>query len=116
MIEKFAHKLAIYVIEKGNKEKEDYDIYQHGFIVGIELMINVMVGMFIAALFKSIPEFIIFLAILVPLRAFAGGVHLGSFFKCFFVSTGVTMLVIRVAHYWQLELIYSDLGIIFFFV
>lgn len=112
MIEKLAHKLTMFVIERGNK-KENYDIYHYGFTVGIELMISVIAGILIAMLFKSILEFIIFLALLIPLRAFAGGVHLGSFSKCFLLSTGVTTGVILLANYWKLKMVYSNLGIVF---
>lgn len=112
MINKTAHKLTKFVIEKGNKE-ENYDIYQYGFTVGIELMISIIVGALIAVLFKRVQEFVVYLAFLIPLRAFAGGMHLGSFSKCFYLSTGVTTLVIIVANNWQLKIIYNNLCIVF---
>lgn len=111
MIEKISHKLAVLAIEKEEISRENYDIYKYGFVVGIELLISIVFSILLAISFKSVLELFLFLIIFVPLRAFAGGIHLKTFIGCFFLSMFVLLSIIGIAKYGEIELLYSNIGI-----
>ena len=94
MIEKISHKLAVLAIEKEEISRENYDIYKYGFVVGIELLISIVFSILLAISFKSVLELFLFWIIFVPLRAFAGGIHLKTFIGCFFLSMFVLLSII----------------------
>ena len=52
-----------------------------------------MISMLIAALFKSIREFLVFYSFFVPLRSIGGGWHAKKTYRCLLVSFAVTIML-----------------------
>lgn len=78
--------LTDYVIHKGMVNEEDRDMYEYGFIITMEvglfaffcLLITLHLHMFIGG--------ILFFIIFVPLRSYAGGLHLEKYYSCLILS------------------------------
>lgn len=83
---KIAKKLSEYIINNGNADPDNYEIYEYGFILALENGISVIVGLFLAVLLEKTIEGIIFFAIFIPIRSYAGGLHFDRFIVCFVCS------------------------------
>ena len=112
MIENISHHIVMYAIAKGEVSEKDYDIYKYGFWVGIELCISIIVSVFCAISLHSLIELVLFFIIFVPLRAFAGGIHLKTFKNCFLLSIGSLMVILNLVKYCSLPVIVLNLGIL----
>ena len=75
-MEKIAKKLTDYYMRKGLINEKDTAIYQFGWQVSIEIFISIIASVGIALYLKMFPEMIFLGGIFIPLRTWAGGVHL----------------------------------------
>lgn len=81
-MERLASKFTDYLIHKGVILQENRNIYQFGFQVGFEVVLNTVISILIAIICKMEVECIVFFLVFIPLRSYAGGLHLDSYFKC----------------------------------
>ena len=91
-MEKIAKKLTDYYMRKGLINEKDTAIYQFGWQVSIEILISIIESIGIALYLKMFPEMIFLSGIFIPLRTWAGGVHLDRYWKCFVCSVMVLVV------------------------
>lgn len=96
-MEKAARALTEYVISKGVIKEADRYVYEYGFVVVLEIGSFVSFSIFMAVYLNMPIEGIVFFIIFMPLRSYAGGLHLNKFGACFVLScltyVGVLLLV-----------------------
>lgn len=85
-MEKAARVLTEYIIGKGMIGEADKKTYEYGFVVALEIGSFVSFSIFMALYLNLLMEGIIFFIIFVPLRSYAGGLHLKKFCSCFVLS------------------------------
>ena len=97
-MEKIADLLTHFLLKERHSKNLDYDVYKFGVLMALEVGINLIIALFLSALFGMIGYGILFLVFFSLLRAFAGGVHLEKFWKCTTLSSIVlcgTLFVIK---------------------
>lgn len=85
-MEKFSHILTAYLVQKGVIVADKSSIYQYGFQVGLEVSINTAISILIAVLCHMESETIVFFAVFIILRSYAGGLHLKTYISCLVCS------------------------------
>ena len=75
-----AKMLADYVLCKGVIIKDEYDLYEYGFQIALETGLSLIISGIIASMLHMIPEGILFFIVFIPLRSYAGGLHLKHYF------------------------------------
>lgn len=93
-MKQISEKLTQYIIKSGAVSPESYAVYQYGFQVGLEMLCSLTICCITAILLDMILEFVIFTAIFMLLRTYAGGIHLERFSSCLICSVGVQTLVL----------------------
>lgn len=99
-----SEKITEYVIKAGVISEESFAIYQYGFQIGLEMFSCFTVCLGIAILLHMIPQFIVSASIFILLRTYAGGVHLNSYFRCFFCSVSIQTLILLVNSWYTIML------------
>lgn len=96
-MEHLAEKLTHYIIAKGAIHKEDFEIYKYGLQTGMEMSLCMAISCLIAIHLNAFFEFLFFMIVFFPLRAYFGGIHMKHFLSCLIcscaVSTSVLILV-----------------------
>lgn len=69
--------------------EEDKEIYEYGYSLLKETIINVTVALIIAVIMKKINIFILFSVFFIPLRTFAGGFHAKNALSCSILSNAI---------------------------
>lgn len=111
-MEKIAKKLADYVIQKGTIEEEEREIYEYGFSIATEMLLCILVCFSISMILHTFIEGILFFVIFIPLRSYAGGLHLNNYWSCFSLSCLTFFIIMMLGKYLEFP-IYIAL-IIFF--
>lgn len=102
-MEKLASNLTEYLIHKKVILQERRNIYQFGFQVGLEVILNTVISILIAVACKMELECIIFFLVFIPLRAYAGGLHLDSYIKCMVCSCLSLLLILLIVKYINID-------------
>lgn len=100
-----SEKITDYVVKSGAISEESYVIYQYGFQIGLEMLSCFLVSFFIALYLHMIPQFIVFTAVFMFLRTFAGGMHMNHYLSCFICSIVVQITVMLTNEYFTLKCI-----------
>lgn len=90
--------IAKKLVEKNTISSENKPIYQYGIQQGLTIGLNFFTTFAIGLIFHMIIESFLFLAVYIPLRSFAGGVHAKTANRCYVYSTImiiVALLVIK---------------------
>lgn len=98
-MERLASKFTDYLIHKGVILQENRNIYQFGFQVGFEVVLNTVISILIAIICKMEVECIVFFLVFIPLRSYAGGLHLDSYFKCMVCSCLSLLFILLIVKY-----------------
>ncbi|MDE7425246.1 MAG: accessory gene regulator B family protein [Lachnospiraceae bacterium] len=93
-MEYLADKLTRYIISKGTISKEDYGVYKYGLQTGMEMILCMAISSLIAIYLKSFMEFLFFVIVFFPLRAYFGGIHMKHFLSCLICSCTVITCVL----------------------
>jgi len=88
--------LTDYVIRNGMVDEEDRQMYEYAFEVTAEVGLFIFVSLITVAYLHMYVEGILFFIIFMPLRSYAGGLHLEKFGSCFLFSC-LTFSVILLA-------------------
>lgn len=78
-------------IDKGRILLSEKEIYRYGYILFINLIINILSAILIGVILSEFVSVIVFLLSYIPLRTYAGGFHSVSNTRCFLISN---MLII----------------------
>lgn len=85
-MDKAAKLLTDYVEKKGAIERKERELYEYGFEIALEAMLSFIVCIVFATMLHMVLEGILFFVIFIPMRSFAGGLHLDQYWKCFLLS------------------------------
>ncbi len=115
-MEKVASYLTKYIFSKGVANKELFEVYQFGFISFMEITLSIIISLIIAIWMDMISECLLFFLIFIPLRSFAGGLHLKKYMNCLFFSCFTFVLILITVRYVTLAGTYSCIGSMIFLV
>lgn len=104
--------LTDYIIVKGVAEETDREMYEYAFEVALELGIFAAATIIIALCLEMFWEGVFFFIIFIPLRSYAGGLHMETFISCFCLSCFVYSGVLLVSKYLEVPGCFS--GILMF--
>lgn len=82
-------------IKAGFLKDEDRDIYEYGYMLVIETLLNILVGILIGLIFRAIDTVLIFWLLYIPLRIFCGGWHAKKSWQCLIASNAILLFVIK---------------------
>lgn len=93
-MDKAARLLTDYVEKKGVIGEEERDVYEYGFLIALEVISGFLACMVLAVMLHMAWEGFLFFLIFIPMRSFAGGLHLDRYWKCFLLSCATFLLVL----------------------
>jgi accessory gene regulator B len=94
-MKRMSERLTCYLVRKGSIKKEDYEIYNYGFQLEFEIVLSFLASLGIALYLNMLQETVLFFALFIPLRAFAGGFHFKKYLLCF-IGSNVSLFTILV--------------------
>ena len=97
-MEKLAGILTDYLVKNKMIANEKQSIYQYGLQIGMEVCLNTIISIAIAIISNMEFEAVLFFGIFVPLRSYAGGVHLNTYISCLIcscVSFGAILMIVK---------------------
>lgn len=99
--------LTEYVIKKGVINKDEQDMYEYGFTLALEMGISILICLFIANAMHMFVEAILFFIIFIPIRSYAGGLHLKHFISCLCLSCLTFSAVLVVVRFIKIPILFS---------
>lgn len=106
-----SRKLTAYLICKNAISEDKRAIYQYGFQIGLEVSINTIISIFIAVICHMEIETLVFFLVFIPLRSYAGGLHLDKYISCLICSCMSLLFLLLIVKYIEIANMLS-LGII----
>ena len=94
MIEKLAERLTVRQIERGIIGESQKAVYKYGYIVLVEMSINVVLTLIVGILSGKMFLVISFSLIFIPLRSYCGGWHASKDWMCMLFSMGTLLVVV----------------------
>lgn len=95
--------LTDYVIKKGVIENTERNLYKYGFQVSLEMGLCILICSAIAGALGMGMEGILFFIIFIPLRSYAGGLHLDNYWSCLFLSCLTFSVILMICKIWRIE-------------
>ena len=97
MIARLAGKFVSFQISAGIIKEGDYNIYQYGYTMLVEIALNLVVSVCLGIWLRQIKSIIFFFFIFLPLRSYCGGYHANKAWKCVLLSNAVAFGVVEAA-------------------
>lgn len=101
--------LTDYVVYKGMVKDDERTIYEYGFIIALETMLSLIISFGIASILHMVVEGVLFFLIFIPLRSYAGGLHLDCYLTCLSLSCLIFSVVLLIVKLVNLHLYFSFL-------
>ncbi|WP_027422587.1 accessory gene regulator ArgB-like protein [Lachnobacterium bovis] len=101
MIERAADWYARKQLRAGIIKEEDRDVYKYGYILAMEMGINILISGMMAFIFNMLECLIVFSCVFIPLRTFCGGWHASKSWICSLISN-VTIAGIMIVEKYQI--------------
>ncbi|WP_022750195.1 accessory gene regulator ArgB-like protein [Lachnobacterium bovis] len=101
MIERAADLYARKQLRAGIIKEEDRDVYKYGYILAMEMGINILISGMMAFIFNMLECLIVFSCVFIPLRTFCGGWHASKSWICSLISN-VTIAGIMIVEKYQI--------------
>jgi accessory gene regulator B len=105
MFYQISNHLSDALVARHTIRKDDKDIYQFGIQQGFTIAFNLLTTLVIGALFQMIWEGFVFLAVYIPLRIFAGGIHAKTPIRCYIYSIGMIIAVLLIITFFPLGML-----------
>ena len=96
-MKRVANRITNFVVKHGAVDNKYFELYEYGFLIGIEAGICVLVTITEAILLGMVIEWFFFFMTFIPLRSYAGGLHLSRFSSCLLLSNAVFLLVMGIS-------------------
>lgn len=93
------YELADVLIKKEIIVSNDREIIVHGLTSGIELIFNIITTLALGWFFGLVIESLIFLVSFSLIRTYAGGYHCEKATSCYFMSSGIVVLVLSIVKF-----------------
>ena len=98
-MDKAARTLADYIIQKGTIKEDEREIYEYGFRTAMEAVLCITTCFIISLALHTLMEGVLFFVIFIPLRSYAGGLHLDNFRSCFSLSCLTFFMIMVLGKY-----------------
>lgn len=95
--------IAQKLVAKKTITTESKSVYQYGIQQGFTIVLNLLTTLIIGLIFNMVIESFLFLAIYIPLRSYAGGIHAKTALRCYLYSSLMTIAVLLVVKFLPLE-------------
>lgn len=102
-MEWLAKKLTSCLLQQNAIDEKDQELYQFGFQSGLEMVSCYLISLAAAAYLHRIPEYLLFSVVFIPVRSYAGGLHLEKFSQCFVCSCLSIIAVILLSDWLELS-------------
>lgn len=99
---KVAKALTDYVIRKGVIKEQERSMYEYGFVITLEMGLSLIISFFIAYMLHMTVEGILFFVIFIPLRSYAGGLHLDCYWSCLILSCLTFSVILLITEFVKL--------------
>lgn len=96
---KAAKILTTYIMKKDMIKQEECELYEFGFQAALEKGLYIIISLFIAAQLHMIIEGLLFFLVFIPLRSYAGGLHLKHYYACLVLSCLTFLFVLLAGKY-----------------
>lgn len=108
---KLAKLVTEYVLIKGMITEKERQEYEYGFLIAIEKGISLVISFSLAIIFDTIIEAFIFFIIFIPIRKYAGGLHLKKYINCLILSCLTFSVVMVMSRIMQINRVFAILGV-----
>lgn len=98
-MDRIAKKLTNYIIKKGMIGENERILYEYGFVLALESGLSLLICFGIACTINMAVEGILFFIIFIPLRSYAGGLHLEHCCSCLILSCLTFSIILLFAAY-----------------
>ncbi len=98
-MEKISYILTSRLVLKNIITPEKSSICQYGLQIGLEICLNTVISIFIALFCHMEWETIVFFLVFMALRAYAGGLHLDTYFACLICSCASLLSLLFLVKY-----------------
>jgi len=101
------------LVNKKVIDKDDYEIYQFGFLQLLRDVISVGSVIIAGILFRELLECFVYMICFMVLRSYAGGYHASTPFRCYLLTMTVSIIILSACKYLHLEsFLYVIMGMI----
>lgn len=102
MFYRISNRIADRFTEKKVIPPEEKELYRFGVQQGLSIALNVVTTFVIGLVFRMVLESFLFLAVYIPLRSFAGGIHAKTANRCYVYSSFMIIAVLLVIKFFPL--------------
>lgn len=111
-MDRVARILADYVMQKGVAKEEEWELYTYGFLVALETGTSFVLALLISIGFHMVSEGLLFFVVFIPLRSYAGGLHMKKYSHCLMLSLMAFSLVLLFVKMVDIPVAFAFLAII----
>lgn len=94
MVKRIVNHIVDYQTSLGRMKQEESSVYQYGYTLLFEKLINIAIVILICIITNKWLEIWSFLLVVIPLRSFAGGWHANKFWQCAIISNFIVVLML----------------------
>lgn len=105
MIDFISTKILNWLIRTEAIDSEESDVYLFGIHYGLLSFINILTTFLIGFFLGSIKECVVFIAVYMPLRSYAGGYHARTEGRCYIASAILSFAVLSASKVYPLNLV-----------
>lgn len=110
---KIAKILANYVIQKGTVKEDERTLYEYGILIALEKVLCLVTCFSLSIILHTITECVLFFVIFIPLRSYAGGLHLNNYWSCFSLSCLSFFAIMITGKYFKISVIIAFVILMF---
>lgn len=89
MTHRAAGSISLFLLQKGVIDSEDTDIYQYGFEILMDSVLETLFLLIFGIVFGKLIETVVFVLSFAMLRRYTGGYHTSTKTRCVFMTVGV---------------------------
>lgn len=108
-----AEKLTDYIVREGAIKEDEREIFIYGFQTAFEIFFCIFISCMLSYVLGVVKEGILFSIIFIPLRSYAGGLHLSNYWTCLLLSCLTFVGILVLSKFLNVEALVSFLGILF---
>lgn len=98
MIEKIALNLTEWMIKLDVIKKNDKTVYLYGVEILTSTVINILLLIFIGAIFQKVPQTIFFICCFSFVKRYSGGYHASTYWNCILTFSGLYFIILLTLH------------------
>ncbi|MGN0369130.1 MAG: accessory gene regulator ArgB-like protein [Butyrivibrio sp.] len=107
-MDKLLDRIMVFICKNTSPDEDEYEIIRYGLELMLLKSAFYIGALIIGAVSGHFPECILFMALFVPIRVFAGGYHLDTRLKCAVISSCILTVSVVLIFYMQSNPILRD--------